>query len=302
MIKRLIAFVIDLVLLNLFGRVLSIGFGGWFFSLGQWGFAVGLAIFIAYFSIFESSSMTVASPGKRLVGIRVRKATGGPIGVYRAVARSLCVVVPWVIFNYTNVLDNIAILAIPIGNFLMGLLVLQLLFPLLNRGVCPQDILTRTYVIGGTSVGKTKSIFTRRDLVVSLGILVVTIGTAFISQARRNVSKIDCQSYDLGQLGLALPTNEKIYKHSFTCMSYPWFNRSRHPVLSASLLTTDASFVSRDLLSKTAHLLFLSGLKLNVPDELFIWCGYEFDIGIYRYSRTESEKFSAAEFNALIYP
>lgn len=98
--KRVAAFLIDSLILG-FGQLLLFGAFGMVcflvFKIDRESPAVGIigiliylmliVIHIAYFSLFESSSMQ-ATPGKMALGIVVTNAQGGRIGLGRAIGRN----------------------------------------------------------------------------------------------------------------------------------------------------------------------------------------------------------------------
>lgn len=82
-VQRFVAYLIDVIVLNISGFVISATFRG----IG--GVFVNLAIFVAYFVVLEGgrSGQTL---GKRAVGIRVVDfETGAPIDYTRAIARTI---------------------------------------------------------------------------------------------------------------------------------------------------------------------------------------------------------------------
>lgn len=85
--RRVIAFLIDTLLLGLLGLVLGLLFESQFVELGQWGRVVGFAIAGAYFIPADSQLFNGQSVGKRLLGLRVQGVTGALISLPRSALR-----------------------------------------------------------------------------------------------------------------------------------------------------------------------------------------------------------------------
>lgn len=79
--QRLIALIIDTVILSIVGGVLGVGSGQQILGIGA-GFIVGAA-----YNWYFWTQQNGQTPGKMLVGIRVVKADGGKIGDVEAVIR-----------------------------------------------------------------------------------------------------------------------------------------------------------------------------------------------------------------------
>ena len=92
--QRSLAFFIDAAVLMAAGSALGFIAMDPLSSLGPWGRALGTAATLAYFGISDSSIARGASPGKRLMGLKVVGASGEPISPGRAIFRSLVFVIP----------------------------------------------------------------------------------------------------------------------------------------------------------------------------------------------------------------
>lgn len=93
--RRLLAFFVDCLVLG----VPAAFVGNFFFdelaALGQNGRAIGFVVSLLYFSLLNSSVGGGQTIGKRLLGIRVVGASGKPIGLARAVLRTLVLALPF---------------------------------------------------------------------------------------------------------------------------------------------------------------------------------------------------------------
>ena len=92
--QRSLAFFTDAAVLMAAGSALGFIAMDPLASLGPWGRALGTAATLAYFGISDSSIAGGASPGKRLMGLKVVSSSGEPVPPGRAVFRSLVFVIP----------------------------------------------------------------------------------------------------------------------------------------------------------------------------------------------------------------
>lgn len=106
--RRTGAFLIDALVLGLAGFFLGLLLGDRFEAMGSWGRAVGFLIAVGYFGIMESRLFQGHTFGKVALDIKVVSATGAPLGVGKALFRSVVFCVPYFLNNvslgagYTN--------------------------------------------------------------------------------------------------------------------------------------------------------------------------------------------------------
>lgn len=85
--SRFLAFLLDIIILSLIGGPLA------FFLGGKESFIYQCAIFLGYFSYFESSSMQ-GSFGKYIMRIQIENTNGGQINFLKAIVRNLVKCIP----------------------------------------------------------------------------------------------------------------------------------------------------------------------------------------------------------------
>src|SRR5690348_8484732 len=68
---RILALIIDSIILGLLGILLGLLFGDFFMSLGSWGRLVGFVIFVFYFGLLQGPFGNGQSLGKKICKIRV---------------------------------------------------------------------------------------------------------------------------------------------------------------------------------------------------------------------------------------
>jgi uncharacterized RDD family membrane protein YckC len=85
--RRLLAFIIDSLVLGTVGFVLGLAFFDYFVELGEWGRIVGFFIALFYFGIMNSGISKGQTIGKRLTKIKVVSATGELLPLSKSVVR-----------------------------------------------------------------------------------------------------------------------------------------------------------------------------------------------------------------------
>jgi uncharacterized RDD family membrane protein YckC len=93
--RRILAFVIDGLVLGLAGFVIGLPFFETFSSLGPWGRLVGFCLALPYFAIPNSKIGNGQTIGKRLMHIRVVDRNGCTIPFWKSVARYMVLAIPY---------------------------------------------------------------------------------------------------------------------------------------------------------------------------------------------------------------
>ena len=97
---RIGAFLIDFIILGIFGFILGIIFEDFFVSLGQQGLLFGLLITLIYFSIGNSKISNGQTIGKKIVNIKTIDSNGNAISVQKSLARAIVLFTPYFLINY----------------------------------------------------------------------------------------------------------------------------------------------------------------------------------------------------------
>jgi len=153
---RLLAFLIDLVILRILGIVLGLVFGSLFLMMGNFARLIGLAIVLAYFGILQSHEGGGQSLGQRVTRIRVV----GPDGECISTGRSLCrTAILWLPALLNQPVIPVRALMSPAGILLgavwgvsAGGLVYFYLFNRTTRQSI-HDLVCRTYVVKSSAEG-----------------------------------------------------------------------------------------------------------------------------------------------------
>src|SRR5437016_12192213 len=93
--RRLLAFMIDVLIIGVVGFILGLIFFERFVELGGWGRIIGFVIALLYFGLMNSAVSDGQTIGKRLTKIRVAKATGEPLGISESFLRFTIIGIPF---------------------------------------------------------------------------------------------------------------------------------------------------------------------------------------------------------------
>jgi uncharacterized RDD family membrane protein YckC len=99
--SRILALLVDMALLALVGIVIGAVAYRQVVALGQEGRLIGAAITLVYFGFFNSSLGGGATPGKRMLDLRVVGRDGNPIGLLRTLLRTFVFWTPYYLNGVT---------------------------------------------------------------------------------------------------------------------------------------------------------------------------------------------------------
>ncbi len=155
--RRLLAALIDALVMGAVGSILGLIFFDPLMRLGEWGPLLGFAISLPYFCLLNSSIGGGQTIGKRVFGVRVVNASGGLISPARAAVRYGVLSLP---FFFDGMLPPPS-MGWPVIRIAMEIIIAGagLALPYLyifNRATrqCLHDLIARTYVIDSATQGK----------------------------------------------------------------------------------------------------------------------------------------------------
>jgi len=94
LVRRIIAFIIDYVLLGIFGLILGAFFFDFFFKLNFYGLILGLAVYILYFGVLNSNIGKGQSIGKKILKIKVTDSSGSFLSFKKSCLRAFILYLP----------------------------------------------------------------------------------------------------------------------------------------------------------------------------------------------------------------
>lgn len=151
--RRLLAFVIDILILGIGGMMLGMIFFDLFMQLGAWGRLLGFVIAMLYFGIQDSRLCGGQTLGKRWLSIRVVQKNGQLLSVGRAILRSSVVCIPYFLNNATLSHQIITHASIVISLLIFGLGLSLIYLYIFNRRTRQslQDLAVGSYVVNITA-------------------------------------------------------------------------------------------------------------------------------------------------------
>lgn len=152
--QRIIAMVIDWVILTIVGFVLGGYFSEWFAQLGIKGLLVGFLVALSYFGFLNSHFRKGQTIGKEVVGIRAVDVNGEPLSLIRSLGRAFIFIIPFLLSGtmvYSMSANTLTtkIYSVILAILVWGILLCQIylyVFNTPNRQVV-HDIVFGTYVI-----------------------------------------------------------------------------------------------------------------------------------------------------------
>lgn len=182
--RRFLAYVVDVLALN----VLGYGVGATFFlqlaRMGAWGRLFGFGITVLYFSLFDSSFGNGQTIGKALLRVRVIDAKGSTIPIAKSFLRAIIFSIPF--FLYRIRLPGARTPWIISELVLLTMLWLEssIIFPILFKNSARQgihDLVARTVVADASDDGPIGEEHLRRSRWIILGVLLLVISISQIA-------------------------------------------------------------------------------------------------------------------------
>ena len=183
--RRLLAWLIDSLMLGLAGQLIGVIFSSYFFTIGLYGRFIGLALVIPYFGIMNSKIGGGQTLGKRVMKIAVRNKRNEPIELWRSLIRILLLATPmWLngwalpIFQNSIVAWFVSLLVFGLGGAILYTMVFN---RKARQGI--HDLLLRTYVVHlpGKPVESAPVTSRTHWIVTGIWIGLVAIGTLLLT-------------------------------------------------------------------------------------------------------------------------
>ena len=292
--RRLLALVLDWLLLDIVGRVLGASFGGVFPRLGPWGRLVGFGVAMLYFVLLDGPPGGGRTLGKRALGIRVLNERGEPPGWRAASMRASFLALCFALNN--NVVfghwSNPRVMAIDVYNLAVQVTLYLTLFERRRRQGL-HDIAAGTFV---AREGKPWSAPGERNPVHAVVLLVLlVIGgagawliTGSILKPLLDVSQAVTDATRLDVIGVNQDT------------TYMKGGATRSVSVSVMVYEDPGETALRDGLRRVANAVFSSGVPLDTFDRLSINILTGYNIGIAASTRSHSVVLPPAQWRAWL--
>jgi uncharacterized RDD family membrane protein YckC len=183
--QRILAFLIDVVLLGIVAVIAGSVFHDKLIAWGHNGRLLGLAVALAYFGILNSRIGAGATPGQRLVGLKVVGHDGTPIPLALSLARAILLLVPIYLNGWLFALGTVTQLTQMLLNTALSVLVfgftganLYLYIANATTRQAVHDLIAGTFVVRADTVGAPVGLRMRSGhlVVISLWFLLFLSG------------------------------------------------------------------------------------------------------------------------------
>jgi uncharacterized RDD family membrane protein YckC len=148
--RRIVAFLLDVLILGAVGLMLSSFLEDSFVQMGIWGPLVGLFISLMYFGVMNSSVTGGQTLGKKALGIRVVDASNSPITLSKSFLRYAILAIPFFLdeAQFSPVVGD-SLLVYPISMILFGGIFSTLYLYVFNRVTRQSlhDLVVGSYVV-----------------------------------------------------------------------------------------------------------------------------------------------------------
>lgn len=178
--RRIGAFAIDIILLGIFGQVISLGFTAQLIALGDRGPFIGLLVLFFYFGLGNSKIFNGQTVGKSAMKIAVKRIDGQKLSLPSSMLRSLVYIIPFIFNGWALDLGQgifVKIFWSIIGAWLFSYIISLLIFTIGNwsSGRLLQDILFKTRVdklsVDENSTTKKEKVLFTVSAIIFLGLI-----------------------------------------------------------------------------------------------------------------------------------
>ncbi len=280
--RRIIAFIVDAVLLFLLGFLLGFFFEAYFSSLGPYGRLVGFFISLIYFATMNSKLFRGQTIGKKLAQIKLVDKNNNFISVPKSILRYLIIGVP--IFLNGAVLDDKIIFSA--WTYLLSLIVFGIpisiiyLF-LFNRKTRQSlhDLIVGTYVVDEEERELTPSKIWRTHYYIAGIISIASLFVPFYIKTKispeainsiLSINRVILQNEKIKNINILVGFSKSIGKEGTKELNY----------VSATVVLKDRDINDKNLALFVAQKIFLLYPQIKEKDIISVRLTYGYDIGI----------------------
>lgn len=300
--QRILAFVIDGILLGIFGAICGLSLFDVFAHLGGWGRLVGFSIALAYFGLFNSSMGKGQTIGKRIMKIEVVDSNGQHISPGRSLLRYSILAAP---FFLNGAMISPDVIMSPLGYLIFfiifgaGAAIIYLYIFNRNTRQSLHDLAVGTFVTKTSPPGKvTSSVWRVHFAVVGIWFFAVIIYSVIMTGVvRKGIFPA------LFNVQRAILASGKV--HGATALTGISLTTVNGLSLETTYFSSNAIW-KEDPKNYEAAARFIASIVLsNYPDVmkkdiLIIQISYGYDIGFMSSWRNASFKFSPAEWKKQV--
>ncbi len=292
--RRFFAFLIDALIIGVFGKIIGWSFEDAILQLGSFGKLIGFAIVLLYFGICNSKLMNGQTLGKKLLKIRVVDKNSNNISIAKSILRALPFAL-YILINGLPVSDSTDLYpSLILGTILFSIPVLEIYFAIANNKTLQalHDLTAKTYVVSVKSEGRIESTNNKAVLYVGIALPILILAVLFAGSsavANKLIYVKDIQKI-VSVASHELPISSiTMYRNKTTTKNFDG------ETTQVKLIQVTAAKKNKDesdtlLAGKIAKIIFDSGFTFEEDENLFIAIIYGYDIGI-------ASKYTSSKFN-----
>ncbi len=291
--RRFVAFIIDLIIIGIVGKVSALLLEDFYVSLGGLGKLIGALVVLLYFGICDSKIMLGQSVGKKLAKICVVNEKSASISLLRSLARSSWLAV-WILLNGVSFSSSKAIpLVILCGVILFSIILLEIYFFIANKKTRQSlhDLIAGSYVVTTRSSGEIS--FTNSKTVLRCSAII----PVFMLIAISGFNIVLKNTYMKDMLGIVDVVQRDLPLHATSVNRTSQETKSGGIVTRTNFICVSTFKNSRDdddasLAAKIAESVISSGFEFKDNESLVVVIQTGYNIGIA--SKTDSKVFSGS--------
>ncbi|WP_062791488.1 RDD family protein [Aquitalea pelogenes] len=291
--RRLIAFLIDCILLGLLLMVIGLAFTDWLAVIGNWGRLITLSSALVYFGVLDSSDGGGQTFGKKFLKIEVRATDCSLPSLRIGMIRSLPIAV---MISANGMVTNIVwidlIFSFAWSSFALLLLYMTIFYR--KQGRLPQDLLAGTVVVMDT-VRYFDVVESKRWLNIGIIACVLIALVVGIYQVRDYVSESARNSrVAWGGMQEKLDLNGAILN-----IQKVTINNQSH--FAVNVVVNNKKFLSEVMAARVVNAIFWEGFSgIPADEKLTVNLGYGFNLGLVQSVSWTSFQHTQAEWAALV--
>ena len=292
--RRLGAFMIDSLILGLFGQLLGLFFADALFQLGPWGRALGFIIAVVYFGVQESRLLNGQTLGKRLLRIAVVDEQGRALSLPRSLLRAAVFSLPISLNNAQFPVDTGAILTFVLTLIIFGGLLSFAYFLIFNRTTrqAPYDLLVGALVVkNDLDAQPTEPVWRGHYAMVSaliLGVLLLLFATLKFWLPPAITTQ-------LSTVHQAIESEPEVLRAWVSTSLLANDQPGRNSYLAINTLIDSARIDNLELAKKLATMAVFADASVADKDVIVVQLTYGYDIGIASFWRAQTFNFTPAE-------
>ncbi|MBC7900520.1 MAG: RDD family protein [Saprospiraceae bacterium] len=276
--RRLLAFLIDCLLLGIVGFVVGLIFYDMLAEMGVWGRLVGFIIALAYFGVLNSALGNGQTLGKRIVNIKVVDRDGGLISLHRSFLRYIILGVPFFL-NGAMISPSIAALTLIAGLIIFGAGFTITYLYIFNRGTHQSlhDLVAGTLVVRATDIEPPPV-----RIIWKYHLVIAGIGAIFILAISLVMSSLIGQSIgisDLYAIQEEIQNSGKVHMSS-VFVGTVWMPNGKTQYLRVGAIWKEKPESFEAAASEIALIVMRDYADIASKDVLAVTVTYGFDIGI----------------------